>query len=226
MSQAVIGAVAFPPDEVAQREERRHRLVREVRARDAWDPERFGREQIRSLIRQVFLSNTPARQVVFSPVDTFTDGSYLCMRVAEGLAAQTESSVAILDPDAASDETRDRDECLRRLRERGSRVRENIWRMPIANKGICGAAVLAYLTDVRQEFAYSIVNAPALGQSEEAMAMAQGADGIILVISARRTRRVAAMRMKEIVEAARVRLLGVVLSDREFPIPERIYREL
>jgi Mrp family chromosome partitioning ATPase len=56
--------------------------------------------------------------------------------------------------------------------------------------------------------------------------MAQFADGIILVLSAHRTRRAMARKIKETLEAAQVRILGTVLSDRVFPIPERIYRRL
>jgi len=58
------------------------------------------------------------------------------------------------------------------------------------------------------------------------MATAQFADGIILVVSAHRTRRIAARKIKEVLEAAQARILGTVLSDRIFPIPEGIYRRL
>ncbi len=40
------------------------------------------------------------------------------------------------------------------------------------------------------------------------------------------TRRVVARKIKEMLEAAQARILGTVLSDRVFPIPERIYRRL
>jgi Mrp family chromosome partitioning ATPase len=56
--------------------------------------------------------------------------------------------------------------------------------------------------------------------------MARLADGLILVLSARHTRRAAARRIKQLLDEARVQLLGTVLTDREFPIPERIYRRL
>ena len=65
-----------------------------------------------------------------------------------------------------------------------------------------------------------------MGESNEAMAMAQFVDGIILVLSARRTRRIAARKMKEMLEGAHARILGSVLSDRVFPIPQGIYRRL
>src|SRR5258708_13697834 len=56
--------------------------------------------------------------------------------------------------------------------------------------------------------------------------MGQLADGVILVLSAQRTRRVTARNVKEGLERAEARILGTVLSDRDFPIPERIYRRL
>ena len=51
-------------------------------------------------------------------------------------------------------------------------------------------------------------------------------DGIVLVVEANSTRRVAAQKVKERLHAANARLLGAVLSDRTFPIPEAIYRKL
>jgi len=56
--------------------------------------------------------------------------------------------------------------------------------------------------------------------------LGQLADGMILVLEAHNTRRVAARRTKEILEASNVRLLGTVLNGRTFPVPERIYRKL
>ena len=92
--------------------------------------------------------------------------------------------------------------------------------------GDATASLHSYLGEVRREFEYSIVEAPPAGESNEATAMAQFADGIILVLSAQRTRRIAARKIKEALEEAQARLLGTVLSDRSFPIPERIYRRL
>ena len=84
----------------------------------------------------------------------------------------------------------------------------------------------SYLGEVRREFEYSIVEAPPAGESNVATAMAQFADGIILVLSAHRTRRIMARKIKGVLEAAQARILGTVLSDRVFPIPEGIYRRL
>ena len=58
------------------------------------------------------------------------------------------------------------------------------------------------------------------------MAMAQFADGIILVLSAQHSRRVTARKIKDGLDGAQARVLGIVLSDRLFPIPAGIYRRL
>jgi receptor protein-tyrosine kinase len=82
------------------------------------------------------------------------------------------------------------------------------------------------LPELRAEFDYSIVQCPAAGESSEAAALGQIADGVILVVAADRTRRVAARKTIDTLRAAQVQLLGTVLSDRTFPIPGGIYRRL
>ena len=80
------------------------------------------------------------------------------------------------------------------------------------------------MAELRREFEYSIVAAPASTLSSEAAEMARFADGIILVVSAQHTRRVTALKVKNAL--GHLRLLGTVLSDREFPIPTSVYRRL
>jgi Mrp family chromosome partitioning ATPase len=46
------------------------------------------------------------------------------------------------------------------------------------------------------------------------------------VVSAQRTRRAAARTIKQALEAAHARILGTVLSERTFPVPEALYRRL
>jgi hypothetical protein len=79
-----------------------------------------------------------------------------------------------------------------------------------------------FMQQVRQQFSYSIVAASSAPASEPRLA--EFADGMVLVISALRTRRAAARKLLE--DLSHVRLLGTVLQDREFPIPEGIYRRL
>ncbi len=205
-----------------------------------WNPEDFAREQIRGLVRTVFFSNVerPVRQVVFSALDAETDVKSICRKVGEALAAETASNVAVVGeyPQVLPDAEMYREMIGRPaghgstpLRRAASRVRRNLWLVPVAEReGDKGAtaSLHSYLGEMRREFEYSIVAGPPAGESNEALAMAQFADGIILVLSAHRTRRITARKLKEMLEAAQAHILGTVLCDRMFPIPEGIYRRL
>lgn len=207
--------------------------ARTASPREGWNPHEFAREQIRGLVRQLFhtAQAKPLRQVVFSPIDPQTDVAELCKSVAETLALETTMDVAVagagLEVTGAQELLAVSTAMQSRLRESGVQVRRNLWHLPLEMKGMEGSASLhRYVSAVRREFEYSIIMAPAAAISSEAMALAQQADGIVLVLSAQRTRREQARKITATLGEAQARLLGIVLSDREFPIPERIYRRL
>src|SRR4051794_34165374 len=112
----------------------------------------------------------------------------------------------------------------RSVRKLATRIRKNVWTLPSADAGsLNGPSLCTYMAEVRRDFEYSIVAAPAASLSKT-LELARFADGIILVLSAQKTRRVAALRVKNAL--AKARLLGTVLSDREFPMPASLYRRL
>lgn len=221
-------------------------VLEEVRPREkspcqaeGWNPENFAREQIRGLVRQVFFSSVarPVRQVVFGAVEPETDVRSICRRVGEALALETVGSIAVVGayPQALEDAPTDREETTARVAKDGSapwrqvatRMRGNLWLVPRkGGDGASTASLHSSLGELRREFEYSIVEGLPAAESNEAAAMAQFADGIILVLSADHTRRIAARTIKEKLERAQARILGIVLSDRVFPIPEGIYRRL
>jgi Mrp family chromosome partitioning ATPase len=82
------------------------------------------------------------------------------------------------------------------------------------------------LSELRDEFEYMLIDAPGTNVCGDAQLLGLVADAAILVIEANKTRRQAALRAKESLEAAGVRLLGTVLHNRSFPIPERLYNIL
>ena len=79
---------------------------------------------------------------------------------------------------------------------------------------------------MRDEFEYMLIDAPGTNVCGDAQLLSQVADAAILVIEANITRRLTARKAKESFEAAGVRLLGTVLHNRSFPIPEKLYRRL
>jgi hypothetical protein len=215
--------------------ERVHEEVK-VAPQARWNQDNFAREQVRGLVRQVFLASVekPVRQVVVSALDPQSDVRNICRLVGEALALETMASIAVAgeypqplldaeigEPAAVGDHSP--------LRQSATRIRGNLWLVPaIAKDGDRGATslLLSYLSELRREFEYSVVEAPIAGDSNEATTMAQFADGIILVLSALHTRRVTARNIKQTLDAAHARILGTILSDRDFPIPQIIYRRL
>jgi receptor protein-tyrosine kinase len=82
------------------------------------------------------------------------------------------------------------------------------------------------IKDLRDEFEHVVINAPPVGLYSDAALLGQNADGLVLVLEANSTRRVAARKAKLALEASNVLVLGTVLNNRTFPIPEKIYRLL
>ncbi|HEY1679797.1 MAG TPA: hypothetical protein VGG04_18925 [Candidatus Sulfotelmatobacter sp.] len=206
----------------------------------AWSAEKFAREQIRGLVRMVFSPNAPrpVRQVIFAAVDASTDVRGLCMSVAETLALETLGDIAVLggyaqivrddlhNPESAGRMDNSRNPSLH---QGATHLRSNLWLLPARQSQFDSPIVAngrSYLEEIRKQFEYSIVAAQSAEESGEALGMAQLADGIILVLSARNTRRATARKVKERLEQSHARLLGTVLSEREFPIPAAIYRRL
>jgi hypothetical protein len=236
MSDSVISRPRLQPCETATNSSSEQTLsgVRNLRAATLWNPERFAREQIRGLVRQVFLSTAtpPVRQIVFSAADSETDVLGICLRVGEELASETAGTVAVagdserivIEVASTAVEIRDvTDPDSMRLRHMARRMTRNLWLVPKETDFATTESLHSHLGALRDEFDYSIVEAPVPGASNETSAMAQIADGVVLVLSANRTRRATARHIKERLDSVSARILGIVLSDRTFPVPERIY---
>jgi hypothetical protein len=236
----VMSVGMYAPAEVDQEATKEQRpQVRTIRSPRGWDPDIFAREQIRGLVRQVFFSHAapPVRQVVFTPVDAETDVHRLCRRAAESLAFETQASVALAgeyprlceEPGRQRRTADDDRRTTTNLRQTATRLRANLWLVPLDRQGedsFSTVSLHSFMCGLQREFEYSILESAPAGESCEATAMAEPADGVILVVSAHHTRRAMARNIKERLEAAQARILGIVLSERMFPIPERIYRRL
>lgn len=149
-----------------------HPEDRVVAAAGGWNPEDFAREQIRGLVRKVFLSKVerPVRQVVFSALDSETDVRNICRRVGETLAMETVGNVAIVgayprvlpgaetyQPEIVGQPERDANP---QLRQSATRVQSNLWLVPGSDKdGDQGgtAALHSYMGEIRSVFEYSVV---------------------------------------------------------------------
>jgi hypothetical protein len=209
-----------------------------------WDAEAFAEEQIRGLVRQVFLPGwpKPARQVVFSAVEPETDISAICMQVGLVLSAQVSGTTCLVEANlngpgleqvvesnghdliANQEQTAFRDPSHRLSNELWLTTR-NVFYGENKN-GLSGIWLRDRLAELRDSFDYTVLYGPPAGVGSEAAMLGNLCDGMVLVLEANSTRRVAAQKVKEKLHAANARLLGVVLSGRTFPIPEAVYRKL
>jgi len=235
MREATAKAIWPHVGDVPQSEqwEDRRPVSHEVALPESWSSEQFAKDQIRHLVRQIFFApGVQVRQVAFSPIDPKSDTASVCAFVGNELSGCTDSEVAVIGAEQSTVRLANEDQVVRydglKQAEEVAHPRTNLWFMP-ANAGLqwrLGASMRTYLEDVRREFEYSIVRAPSLSTSEEAWALAEWADGLVLVVSARQTRRASAIKIRQMLAEARVQVLGAVLSEREFPIPWKIYRRL
>jgi Mrp family chromosome partitioning ATPase len=82
------------------------------------------------------------------------------------------------------------------------------------------------MEELRTEFSYVVVYGPQLSLLVDAMLRGQMADGVILILESKVTRRETARRAKENLVAANVKILGAVLNNHTFSIPESLYKKV
>ncbi|MGC2194859.1 MAG: hypothetical protein WA628_09290 [Terriglobales bacterium] len=211
-----------------------------------WDPQQFVQEQMRGLVRRVFLQGwpRPARQVVFSAASPQLEIASLCRKTGEVLAGEGAGRVALVEANfqtpaleqsfgGTSNDGGGDSETAGALRKSSRRIAHNLWLVPAATflgcaeNGHNATWLRSRLGELRREFDFAVIQALPTGESGGSAAfLANLADGLVLALEAHRTRRLTATKIREQLSAANVRLLGVVLHDRSFPIPEKLYRRL
>jgi Mrp family chromosome partitioning ATPase len=224
----------------------RHKLQKEYGLPEA-ELEAIAREEEAKLVQRVFPGTTQdsPRVAVFSGLGGDQGSASVCARTGELLAARGEGPVCVVDANFESPSlhrhfgTENTRGLAEAILERGP-IKQYI--REIDGSGLCfmphGRTSLllspAEITDrfrtriaeARASFWYVVIHAGFLGLNGTAMMISSSTDGVVLVVEANRTRRESAKRVKENLLAANVRLLGVVLNNRTYPIPKALYRIL
>jgi len=204
----------------------------------AWSPEAFAEEQMRGLVRQLFLPGwlSASRQVLFLPVDPATEITNFCLRVGQTLTEVVSGTTCVVQATPHTSAPSNGiavTSCQKRfgaLRDSCQELSDKLWFMPsemFPGRGDPAyplAGLRARLAELRLEFDYTVLCGPAAASHGEAALLGGVCDGAVLVLQAHSTRRVTAQRVKQHLLAAKVHLLGVVLNGRTFPVPEAIYR--
>ena len=207
----------------------------------------FNREEEIKLVQRVFLlsgKNAP-RAVVFAGVEHGDGCSWICARASETLASQVTGTVCVVDANLRSPSLHqyfglNNNRGLTEAVLHSSPLQKYAQQLPAGNlwaltSGSLPSDPQAFLTsenlrsriiELRGAFDFVLIDTPPVGPYADASVVSQMADGVVLVVAANFTRREAALRAKEIVEAVNSRVLAAVLNKRTLPIPEGIYRKL
>ena len=184
-------------------------------------------------------SENAPHSVVLAGIDRTTGSSQICLRLGKILAKLSNKSVCLIDADLRSAGLTTTINGSRRVslkfadQERCVELERNLWLAsdtvldPTASGALAPTQYLKKsLDDLRAAFEYILIDAPGANTSGEAGVLGQIADATILVIEANSTRKAAALRAKKALESMDVRLLGTILNNRTFPIPEKLYRTI
>ncbi len=207
----------------------------------------FGREEVIKLVQRVFgapRSNAP-RAVVFSGVESGSGCSWVCACTSKVLAAQVKERVCMVDANLHApylhryfgvENLPGLTEAVLQSRPIAdfaqSIGRNNLWLLSSGNTAsnlstlMTSKALQSRMMELRAQFDYVLIDSPPINAYADAIILGQLADGAILVLESSHTRREAALKAKQNVEAAKVPLLGVVLNKRTYPIPNLVYRLL
>jgi capsular exopolysaccharide synthesis family protein len=204
------------------------------------------KDELTKLVQRLFLATgaDTSRIVVVTSIEAGSGSSWISARMAEILASQIAASVCVVDANLAapglhqqfqvenhhglSDALRDSGPVRQFVR----RVRQNLWLLSCGAESSEGQTLVGSdrmqrrIVELRQEFDYVLVDAPALNTSNDGVMLGCAADGLLLVLKANSSRRETARKAMHELERAKIRVLGAVLNQRTFPIPQGIYDRL
>lgn len=108
------------------------------------------------------------------------------------------------------------------------RVSRNLWTLSIGlNRDVSMARRMrTRMEELEREFPYCLLVIPPIMTSADAVLLSTMASGIVLVLDSQSTRRDAAAAAKGMLTRAGVPILGAVLNNRKFPIPDWLYSRL
>jgi len=199
----------------------------------AWPVVSVRDEQIYALAQQLFFRQETGvvRNVGFSPIEASAQAAPMCLDLAKALASEGKYDVGLID---ASSDLIPLHQQLRIPASAhsdstwmiSSRLwlvsRQSWWREP-GLQSMTGQD-MERLRDFMRGFDFSVVYCSAV--SWLTPRIAQSCDGLVLILTANKTRRLVAAQIKEQLAKARIPLLGTVLAERRLPVPEGLYRRL
>lgn len=200
------------------------------------------RNEFTKLVLRTFLSTPAVRIAMFTGVEAKEGAKWVAACTADVLSNATRGRVCLLDADLTFP-TLHRVysisnqnglaavlEGLCSVSSATKRAGENLWIVPAgiwpANSQMTAAIFHETIVDLLDKFEYVLISAPDYDQYAELGVIGAATEGAVLVLDARTTRRVEAQRAKAALEMAKIPILGSVLNNRSFPIPDFLYSRI
>jgi hypothetical protein len=190
-------------------------------------------DQIHALVHQLFFTgqSKAARHVGFAPVEASIPTATLCLEVARAVAETQKYDVGLIDARAESGFLHSELQIEPPSHAENTwSIAPQLWMVPRRNwlREIDGQRVteqdLSRLRELTSEFDFSVLWCDPV--SWLTTSIARSCNGLVLVLAANRTRRIVAARVRDQLKQAQVPLLGTVLAERRFPVPQGLYRSL
>jgi len=203
-------------------------------------------DEVTSLVQRVFLvsGNESLRTVVFAGTEPGNGCTWLCARAAEALASRVSGTVCLVDANLRTPGLHKQvgianhhglsDSLLESVPMSGfvTQLSSNLF---IVSCGSAPEKAEGLLTSNRMRirlnelcsmFNYVLVDASAMNASKQTVVLGAASDGVVLILKANSSRRESAREAVRELKTAKIRVLGAVLNQRTFPIPQSIYNKL
>jgi Mrp family chromosome partitioning ATPase len=203
------------------------------------------REEVK-LVQRIFPLNAQGspQLVLFSSLESAGDACSISARTCEILAARADGPVCVVDANSRSPflhryfGVENSKGFSAAICEPGPVqdftlhiAKSNLWVMPNGSAPVqlslsqASEGVSSRMMELRTLFKYVVINSP-LHLDRVPTLPSFAADGIVLVVEANATRREAVREVMEELQVTGTRVLGVVLNNRTFPIPDAVYNKL
>jgi len=204
-------------------------------------------DEIAMLVHNLFLSRSGdgPRQVIFTGTESGSGCSWTCAHVAEVLASQVHASVCVVDCNLRSPSLHRQfvtknhyglsDSLLGfdPISQYASPLsRKNLWLLSCGSAAenpqvqLISERMRLRLSELRAQFDYVLIDVAPLNACKDGIVLGRSVDGVVLVLKANSSRREAARKAVQELQSARIEVLGVVLNQRNFPIPAWLYNKL
>lgn len=205
-----------------------------------------GLEQIHSFVQQVFLgTGTVPRSIVFTSTEPGTGCSWVTAHTAEVLAGKIAGGVCVVDANLREPGLHQQFEMengpgLSEALQHPDPIRNLLRPTPLPNLFVITAGRLASdsqglvasdrmrmrVHELRSEFDFVLIDAAAMNVANDAVSVGSISDGVVLVLKANASRKETARQAVQDLQAGKAKVLGAVLNQRQFPIPEALYKRL